>query len=88
MVQASEARLLPILKVDGIEYLVDTEKRELREFNDPSNVINMHSEIGRRIVKQSLGKQWHSFGLDKPAVQSSHNMIACEQCGNSIAAHT
>jgi hypothetical protein len=26
--------------------------------------------------------------LDKPAVQSSHNMIACEQCGNSIAAHT
>jgi hypothetical protein len=88
MVEASEARLLPILKVDGIEYLVDIERWEFRQFNDPSNVINMHSKLGRKIVKESLGKQWHSFGLVKPATQSRHDMTAFEQCGNSLAAHT
>ena len=88
MVEESGAKLLPILKVDGIEYLVDVEHRELREFNNPANVINMHSEQGRRIVKMSCGQQWRSFGLDKPVVQSSHNMIECDRCGNRIPAQT
>ena len=81
-------RLLPIAEVDGKEYLVDVEQREFREFNNPANVINMHSEQGRRIVKMSFGQQWRRFGLDKPAVQSSHNMIECDRCGNSIPAQT
>jgi len=47
--------LLPIPEVDGEEYLVDVEHREFRGFNDPANVINMHSEQGWRIVKMSCG---------------------------------
>jgi len=88
MVETNEARLLPILKVDGIEYLVDVERREFRELKNPASVIHMHSKRGRKIVEQSRGKQWPSFGLAKPAAQSSENMIACEQCDNGIAVHT
>jgi len=57
--------LLPIAKAFGREYLVDIERREFRQFNNPAYVINMHSERGRRIVKECLGQQWHGFGLDK-----------------------
>jgi len=86
MMKANEAQLLPILKAGDIEYLVDIGRREFREFKNPDRVVNMHSKLGRKIAKEA--KQWHSFGLDKPAAKSSHNMIACEQCGNSIAAQT
>ncbi|MHC4060455.1 MAG: hypothetical protein ACYS7Y_24800 [Planctomycetota bacterium] len=88
MVQASERKLLPILKVDGTEYLVDINRREFREFNDPANVINMHSKIGRTIVEQSLGKEWHSFGLAKPIAQSNYDMVACDRCDSGISAHS
>ena len=80
--------LLPITKVDGKEYLVDVEQREFREFNNPASVINMHSEEGRRIVEMSFGQQWRRHGLDKPVVQSSHNMIECGRCGKRIPAQT
>ena len=80
--------LLPIVEVDGKDYLVDVEQREFREFNNPANVINMHSEEGRRIVKESLDQDWRKHGLDKPVVQSSHNMTECSRCGNRIPAQT
>ena len=86
MVENSGAKLLPILKVDGIEYLVDVEQREFREFNDPANVINMHSDRGRKIVEESLGHQWHCFSLDKKMIQDSNDMVECDRCGNT--AHT
>jgi hypothetical protein len=56
--------LLPIVKFDGTEYLVDVEQREFREFKNPNNVVNMHSEKGRRIVNEISGRQWDSFGVD------------------------
>ena len=86
MVEDSGAKLLPILKVDGIEYLVDVEHRELREFNDPANVINMHSKRGRKIVEETLGQQGHCLGLDKKMVRDSNEMVECDRCGNT--AHT
>ena len=88
MVEDNGAKLLPILKVDGIEYLVDVEHRELREFNDPANVINMHSKRGRKIVGESLGRQWRGFGLDRKMMKDSNDMVECDRCGNSISAHT
>ena len=87
-VQEKEPRLLPIVKLHGIEYLVDIDQREFREFKNPDNVINMHSEQGRRIVKMSFGQEWRRFGLDKPVVQSSHNMIECDRFGNRIPSQT
>jgi hypothetical protein len=63
-IQGKEPRLLPIVKLHGIEYLVDIEQREFREFKNPDNVINMHSEKGRQIVNEIVGGQWNSFGVD------------------------
>ncbi|MHC4494509.1 MAG: hypothetical protein ACYSYM_01660 [Planctomycetota bacterium] len=86
MVEDSGAELLPILKVDGIEYLVDVQHRELREFNDSANVINMHSKRGRKIVGEALGQQWHCFSLDKKMINDGNEMVKCDRRGNT--AHT
>lgn len=63
-VQEKEPRLLPIVKLHGIDYLVDIEQRKFREFKNPDNVVNMHSEKGRQIVNEIVGGQWDSFGVD------------------------
>ena len=49
--------MLPIVEIDGKEYLVDIEQREYREFKNSANVISMHSEQGRRIVNEIAGRQ-------------------------------
>ena len=73
--------LLPIVGAFGAEYLVDIEGREFREFKSPAYVVNMHSERGRQIVKECLGQQWHSFGLDKTMVENSD--MVDDRRGNS-----
>jgi len=78
--------LLPIAKASGTEYLVDIEQREFRGYNNPANVVRMHSEKGRQILKECLGQRWHGFGLDKTMRQNSHDMVQCQQCGNSVPA--
>ena len=57
-------RLLLVVKLNGTEYLVDVEQREFREFKNPDNVVNMHSEKGRQIVNEIAGTQWDSFDVD------------------------
>jgi hypothetical protein len=40
-----------ILRVeDGKEFLIDVENRELRDFDNPENVIKMHSQAGRLLI--------------------------------------
>ena len=63
-VQEKESFLLPIVKVDGIEYIVDVEQREFRQFGNPGNAVNMHSDKGRQIVNEIVGGQWDSYGAD------------------------
>ena len=63
-VQEQEPRLLPIVKLEDTEYLVDVDQREFREFKNPDNVVNMHSVKGRQIVNEIVGGQWNSFGVD------------------------
>jgi hypothetical protein len=58
-----DAKLLPMAKVLGREFLIDIENRELRDFNDPENVISMHSPIGRQIIKEMQGTEWNSMGI-------------------------
>ncbi|UCG49760.1 MAG: hypothetical protein JSU94_08250 [Phycisphaerales bacterium] len=85
MREENESWLLPIVEAFGTEYLVDIERREFRQFNDPANVVKMHSERGRQIVKECLGQQWHSFGLDTMADNS--DMVG-DRCGNRMPAET
>lgn len=61
--QEKESCLLPIVKVNGTEYLVDVEQREFREFGNPDNAVNMHSDKGRQIVNEIQGTEWDSMGI-------------------------
>jgi len=57
-------RLLPIVRLHGIEYLVDVANRQFKEFRDPENAVWFYSEKGRQMVKQCAHAEWQSFGLD------------------------
>jgi len=78
--------LQPVIKAFGIEYLVDIEQREFRQFDDPANVINMYTEKGRQILKECLGREWYCFGLGKMGQNSDGGK--CGRCGNRALAET
>ena len=78
-----EQRFLPIVKIGDTEYLVDIEHREFRDFKNSENVVNMHSEKGRQIIKQCLGGQWHSYGIERPTIRpKGQEAITCSCCGH------
>ena len=62
-----DAQLLPVIKVNGTEYLVDVDSRLFREFNNPDNSINMHSEKGRNMLREMIGREWDCHGVFRPA---------------------
>ena len=59
----NEPRLLPVAEVDGREFLVDIKNRLFRNFNEPDEVIGMHSEQGRKMLKDMQGSEWRCHGL-------------------------
>ncbi|MHC4072169.1 MAG: hypothetical protein ACYSUD_10645 [Planctomycetota bacterium] len=63
--KAQEPRLLPVAELDGKEFLVDVENRQFRNFKDPDAVIGMHSEQGKKMVKDMRGSEWRCHGLSK-----------------------
>jgi hypothetical protein len=58
-----EPRLLPVAELNGREFLVDVENRLFRNFKEPDEVIGMHSEQGRQVVKDMQGTEWRCHGL-------------------------
>jgi len=46
-------RLLPVVELCGKEFVIDVESREFRDVDDPENIINMHSDERRSMVKES-----------------------------------
>ena len=56
-------KLLPLAKIANREFLVDIESREFRDFDDPKNVIKMHSPAGRELLEQMMGTDWNSVGI-------------------------
>ena len=63
-----DIKLLPIIKLNGIEYFVDVARREFRNFRNPDSSVNMHSEEGRCMLKEMTGREWDRFGLSTGAV--------------------
>ena len=59
----NESRLLPVAEVDGREFLVDVENRLFRNFTNPDEIIRMHSEQGKKMLKEMQGTEWRSHGL-------------------------
>lgn len=56
-----ETKLLPVVELDGTDYLVDIDKRQFRNFRNTDDVIGMHSQQGREMVKAMMGTQWRTF---------------------------
>ena len=57
------AKLLPLAKIDGKDFLVDVVNREFRDFDNQGTVIKMHSPIGRQILRELQGTDWNSMGI-------------------------
>jgi hypothetical protein len=58
-----EPRLLPVAILNGREFFVDVENRLFRNFTNPDEIIRMHSEQGRQMVKDMQGIKWCCHGL-------------------------
>lgn len=63
-------KLLPIAKLYGREFLVDIENRQFINFRNTDEVIWMHSEKGRQMVKDMQGSSWESYGVSTGIVGS------------------
>jgi len=61
--KVQEPRLLPVAEVNGREFLVDVENRLFKNFTHPDEVIGMHSQQGRQMVKDMRGIKWRCHGL-------------------------
>ena len=46
-------QILPVVELCGKEFVVDVESREFRDVDDPENIINMHSDERRSMMKES-----------------------------------
>ena len=62
-VEKVQPRLLPVAKLNGRKFLVDIENRQFRNFTNPDEVIRMHSEQGRKMLKDMQGSEWRCHGL-------------------------
>ena len=58
-----EPRLRPMTKLNGRDFLVDIENRHFRNFTNPDEVIEMHSQRGRKMLKDMQASKWESYGL-------------------------
>ena len=56
-------RLLPVVILNGREFLVDIENKRFIETNDLNCYINMHSKRGRDMVNEMAGVEWRCFGV-------------------------
>ena len=53
-----DAQLLPVIRVNGTEFLEDVTRREFRELRNPEHGINMHSEKGKDLLKQMISREY------------------------------
>jgi len=49
---------LPVVELDGIEFVVDFAKRAFCPHGDPNNSVSFHSEQGRVMVQAMVGAAW------------------------------
>ena len=54
-------KLLPVVKLDGREFLVDIENREFIDTTDLSYCIKMHSKQGHAMVNEMTDMEWNCF---------------------------
>lgn len=62
-----KARLLPVVRWKGREFLVDVVARQFRNVSDASDCVDMHSPQCRAILRQMEGTQWTIHAVDNTA---------------------
>lgn len=60
----TEKRLLPVVRLNGREYLVDVASRQFKEFRDSGRRVWFYSAKGRQMVRECGQTGWQSFGVD------------------------
>ena len=58
-----DAKLVPLVKLDGQEFLVDIDNRRFIDTNDLNKCINMHSQRGRDMINEMAGMEWRCFSV-------------------------
>ena len=58
-----DSKLVPLVKLQGREFLVDIENRQFIDNDDISRCIDMHSARGRAMVDEMEGTEWRCFTL-------------------------
>lgn len=56
-------RLLPVLKYDGQDFLIDIPARLFRYGDDPTSGVSFYSELGKRMVKMCTNYDFRVYGL-------------------------
>jgi len=69
--KVQEPRLLPVAKLNGREFLVDIENRQFRNFKNSDEVIRMHSQLGRKMLKEMQESKWSCHGLSSATVDKA-----------------
>ena len=54
-------RLLPVLELDGREFLVDIDNHQFINTDDLSHCISMYSKQGDALVNAMQDTEWRSF---------------------------
>ena len=58
--------LLPIVTLNGTDYLVDVANRRFRVFREKECVIWFYSEGGRQMIRECTAKKdWDCYGVDE-----------------------
>lgn len=52
---------LPVVELDGIEYVVDVGCRQFRPICHPADGIGFRSDKGQKMLKAMIGIQWRAF---------------------------
>lgn len=59
-----ETKLLPLIKLNGTDFLIDIERRQFRNTRNANDIIEMHSAKGRQMVKSMPSTGWRAFAFD------------------------
>lgn len=71
MEENNGSQLLPVARINGQEFLVDIENRQFRNFGNTDEVIKMHSQRGRQMIKDMQGSDCKSYGLSTGKIKKA-----------------
>ena len=70
-----ETHLLPMVQIDGKEFMIDITERGFRKAEDPADLISFYTEVGRKMVRQCAGKDWRKFSLYPVPVKEPQTLV-------------